>query len=115
MAYILIVDTQPELRQQLVRVLEKAGHRAAAVATISEAGGILQAGVPDLLATDVVLTDGSSTNLVQRAATLGAKTLMMTGNPDRIVEFDGAGQPYLSKPFAPEKFLQRVEEVLAAA
>jgi hypothetical protein len=23
---------------------------------------------------------------------------MMTGNPDRIVECDGAGQPYLSKP-----------------
>jgi DNA-binding NtrC family response regulator len=64
MAYILIVDTQPELRQGLVRVLEKAGHRAAAVATVSEATGILQAGVPDLLASDVVLTDGSSANLV---------------------------------------------------
>ncbi len=115
MAYILIVDTQPELRQQLVRVLEQAGHRAAAVATISEATGILQAGVPDLLAADVVLTDGSSTDLVRRAATQGATTLMLTGNPDRIVEFDGAGQRYLSKPFAPEVFLQRVEEMLAAA
>jgi DNA-binding response OmpR family regulator len=115
MAYILIVDTQPELRQGLVRVLEKAGHRAAAVATVSEATGILQAGVPDLLASDVVLTDGSSANLVHRAATQGAKTLMMTGSSDRIVEFDGAGQPYLSKPFVPEVFLQRVEEILAAA
>jgi CheY-like chemotaxis protein len=44
MAYILIVDTQPELRQQLVRALEQAGHRAAAVATISGATGILPAG-----------------------------------------------------------------------
>jgi DNA-binding response OmpR family regulator len=115
MAYILIVDTQPDLRRQLVRGLEKAGHRSVAVATVSEATSILQAGIPDLLASDVVLTDGSSTNLVHRAATLGAKTLMMTGNPDRIVAFDGAGQPYLSKPFAPEVFLQRVEEMLAAA
>jgi DNA-binding response OmpR family regulator len=40
---------------------------------------------------------------------------MMTGSSDRIVEFDGAGQPYLSKPFVPEVFLQRVEEILAAA
>jgi CheY-like chemotaxis protein len=40
MAYILIVDTQAEFRQQLVRLLEQAGHRAVAVATISEAGGI---------------------------------------------------------------------------
>ena len=115
MAYILIVDTQPELRQQLVRVLEKAGHRAVAVATVSEAAGILQAGAPDLLATDVVLTDGSSANLVHQAATLGSKTLMLTGSSDRIVEFDGAGQPYLSKPLVPEMLLQRVEEMLAAA
>ena len=27
------------------------------------------------------------------------KGLMMTGNPDRILENDGAGQRYLSKPF----------------
>ena len=69
-------------------------------------------GAPDLLATDVILTDGSSTGLVQQAEVLGAKTLMMTGNPSRILEFDGAGQPYLSKPFPVEVFLQRVEEVL---
>ena len=48
MAYLLIVDTQAEFRQQLVRLLEQAGHRATAVATISEAIRILQAGVPDL-------------------------------------------------------------------
>jgi len=113
MAYILIVDTQAEFRQQLVRLLEQASHRAVAVATISEAGDILQTGAPDLLATDVVLTDGSSTNLVKQAAELGAKTLMMTGNPDRIIEFDGAGQPYLYNPFSPELFLRRVEEILA--
>ena len=113
MAYLLIVDTQAEFRQQLVRLLEQAGHRATAVATISEAISILQAGVPDLLATDVVLTDGSSTSLARQAAALGAKTLMMTGNPDRIIEFDRAGQQYLSKPFPPDVFLQRVEEILA--
>jgi len=114
MAYVLIVDTQPESRQQLVRLLEKAGHRAVAVATLTEAAGILQAGIPDLLATDVVLTDGSSTSLVQQAAALGAKTLMITGNPERIIEFDKARQAYLSKPFLPGVFLQRVNKMLAA-
>ena len=67
----------------------------------------------DLLATDVVLIDGSSTSLAKQAEAAGAKTLMMTGSPDRIVEFDGSGQPYLSKPFPPEAFLQRVEHILA--
>jgi DNA-binding response OmpR family regulator len=114
MAYVLIVDTQAELRQRLLWLLEQAGHRGTAVATISEAASILEGEVPDLLATDVILTDGSSDSLTQRAEELGAKTLMMTGSPDRIIEFDGAGQPYLSKPFLPDVFLQRVEEILAA-
>ena len=108
MAFILIIDTQAEFRQQLVRLLEQAGHRATAVATISEAASILEAEAPDLLATDAVLTDGSSGTLVKEAEAAGAKTLMMTGNPDRIIEFDGAGQPYLSKPFLPAAFLERV-------
>ena len=113
MPYILIVDSQTEFRQQLVRLLGQASHRATAIALVSEATSLLQAEVSDVLATDVVLTDGSSTSLVQQAGSAGAKTLMMTGNPERIIEFDGAGQPYLSKPFRPEAFLERVQEILA--
>jgi DNA-binding response OmpR family regulator len=114
MAFVLIVDSQAGVRQQLVRLLEQAGHRVTAVATVSEATSVLKAELPDLLATDAVLIDGSSTNLVQQAEAAGAKTLMMTGNPDRITEFDGAGQPYLSKPFLPDVFLQRVQQILGA-
>ena len=94
MAYLLIVDSQAEFRQELLRLLEQAGHRAAAVATVFEAVNLLQTEVPDLLATDAVLTDGSSLTLVKQAEAAGAKILMMTGNPERIVEYDGAGQPY---------------------
>ena len=112
MAYILIVDSQAEFGQQLVLQLEKAGHRATAVATVSAATKLMEDEVPDLLATDGVLSDGSSTSLVQQAETAGAKVLMMTGNPDRIVELDGAGQPYVSKPVAPEALVQRVRQVL---
>ena len=114
MAYILIIDTQAEFRAQLVRLAAQAGHRATAVATVSEAASLLQAEVSVLLATDVVLIDGSSRSLAQRAQAACVKTLMMTGSSDRIVEFEGAGQPYLSKPFPPDVFLRRVEELLAA-
>jgi DNA-binding NtrC family response regulator len=103
MAYILIVDSQVEFRQQLVRLLEQAGHRATAVASVSEATSLLQTEVPDLLATDVVLTDGSSTSLVQQAEAAGAKTLMMTGNPDRIIEFDGADNLTCQSRFHPKR------------
>lgn len=67
-----------------------------------------------MLATDVVLTDRASTSLVQQAEAAGAKTLIITRTPDRIAEFDGAGQPYLSKPFLPDLFVQRVQEMLSA-
>ena len=113
MARILIVDTQSELHHQLVRLLEQAGHRATAVATISEAASLLKEHVPDLLATNVVLTDGSGTNLAKQAEAAGANVLMITRSPDRIVEFDGSGQAYLSKPFPPEAFLRRVQQILS--
>jgi hypothetical protein len=35
---------------------------------------------------------------------------MMTGEPERITEFDVSGQPYLSKPFTPGLFIQRVRD-----
>jgi DNA-binding response OmpR family regulator len=112
MAYVLIVDSQAEFRQQLVRLLEQAGHRATAVATISEASALIADDAPDLLATDAVLIDGSSETLTNQAEAAGAKILMMTGSADRIIELDGAGRPYLSKPFTPEAFLKRVREIL---
>ena len=112
MAYVLVVDSQAGVRQQLVRLLEQAGHRATGVATISEARSLLQDEVPDLLATEGVLIDGSSTSLVGQTEAAGAKTLMLTGSADRISEFAGTGQPYLSKPFLPDVFLQRVREIL---
>lgn len=113
MAYIVIVDSHVEFCAQLLRGLEEVGHRATAVATVSEAASLLEGEVPDLLATDAVLIDGSSASLTKQAEAAGAKILMMTGSPDRIIEFDGAGQPYLAKPFSSDAFLQRVGEILA--
>jgi DNA-binding response OmpR family regulator len=63
------------------------------------------------MATNVVLIDGSGISLAKQARAAGVKILMITGSPDRIVEFDGSGQSYLSKPFAPEAFLQRIQEI----
>ena len=114
MARIVIVDTQIELRHQLVGLLEQAGHSVTAVATISEATNLLEEHVPDLLATNVVLTDGSGTILAKQAEARGAKILMITGSPDRMIEFDGSGQRYLSKPFTLEAFLRRVQEILSS-
>ena len=73
MARILIIEAQADLRHTLVGLLEQAGHSATAVATITEAASILAVDVPDLLATDVVLTDGSSTSLAKQAEAAGAK------------------------------------------
>src|SRR5438132_12740283 len=69
MARILIVDTQTDLRHRLVRLLEEAGHSATAVATIAEAASILAVDVPDLLATDVMLTEGPRTTHGRHAET----------------------------------------------
>jgi hypothetical protein len=38
---------------------------------------------------------------------------MVTGSPDRMMEFDGSGQRFLSKPFPAEAFLRCVQEILS--
>lgn len=113
MAYILIIDREAVFRQHLIHLIEQAGHRAIAVATIAEATRILQQITPDMLATDVVVADGSSAGLIRRVTRLGAQTLLMTRSPARMAEFDGAGQAYLQKPFLPQRFVQQVKEMLA--
>jgi DNA-binding response OmpR family regulator len=113
MDYILIVEIQAPLRQQLVRLIEQRGHCVTAVATVREAFNILRQMVPELLATDVTLTDGSSDSLVHQARSSGAKISMLTGNPERIVQFDVARQPYLSRPFPPRVLADKIEKVLA--
>lgn len=113
MAYILIVDSEAVSRQHLIYLIEQAGHRATAVATIAEATRILQQITPDMLAADVVVADGSSAGLIRRVRRLGAQTLLMTRSPARMTEFDGVGQAYLQKPFLPQRFVQRVKEMLA--
>jgi hypothetical protein len=67
-----------------------------------------------LLATDVVLTDGSSTSLVQQTEAAGANTSDVDGKSRRIIEFDGTEQPYLSKPFLSDLFVQPVREMLSS-
>jgi DNA-binding NtrC family response regulator len=48
MARVLIVNTQSDLRQELVRLLEQAGHRATVVATISQAIGFIEEHIPEV-------------------------------------------------------------------
>jgi hypothetical protein len=50
MAHVLMVDSHAGVREQVVRLLEQAGHSATAVATVSEAASMLPTLVPDLLA-----------------------------------------------------------------
>jgi len=114
MAYILIVDSQAEFRQELLRLLEQAGHAPPPSLLSRRPPTYSRPRCPTYWRQTPVLTDGSSASLANQAKAAGAKILMMTGNPDRIIEYDGAGQPYLSKPFQPEAFLQRVGEMPGA-
>ena len=47
-----------------------------------------------------------------RRARLEARTASLHFSPFCFLEFEGAGQPYLSKPFPVEAFLQRVNELV---
>ena len=75
-------------------------------------------GVIDLLLTDVVMPGLNGLELAQRvlAERPQMHVLFMSGYADNaVVQRDviDAGRPFLQKPFAPDRLLARVRDVLA--
>ena len=73
MAIVLIVDSQAGVRQQVVRLLAQAGHRATAVATVSEATSLLQLRSPTCWRPMPCWPTAQATNVVQQAEAAGAQ------------------------------------------
>jgi len=114
---VLLVEDDEDVRALLRDLLTDAGYMVTDAGRLADARLAL-AEPPgtafDLVVVDVMLPDGHGTALVQAAERRGVKSLVVTGNPDRMTLFEGQGVDYLSKPFRPVEFLRRVEACLAS-
>jgi signal transduction histidine kinase len=118
-AVVLVVEDEASVLRLVRRVLEA---EAMVVLSAQDAEEALlladqHGGVIDLLLTDVVMPGLNGLELAQRVlpSRPGMRVLFMSGYADHAVvqrDIIDTGRPFLQKPFAPDRLLARVTDVL---
>jgi two-component system response regulator MprA len=116
-ARILIVEDDRELRELLARGLAEEGFAAEAVSTGGQLLERVESVGADALVVDIGLPDADGRDVCKalRARGIGAPVLFLTARDalvDRIAGFDSGGDDYLSKPFAFEELVVRLQALL---
>jgi len=111
---ILLVEDEPQLADQVNRALVRAGHSVSRAADGPSALKAVIHSQLDLVLLDVNLPgfDGFEVLARIRAARLPVRVLMLTARSevaDRVAGLKAGADDYLTKPFAMEELLARVE------
>jgi two-component system, OmpR family, phosphate regulon response regulator PhoB len=119
MARILVVEDEADIQEVLDYNLKRDGHDVVLTATAKEGLRHARERRPDLVLLDLMLPDGSGTELCktlrQDAATRGVRVVMLTAKGeeiDRVIGFELGADDYIIKPFSVRELLLRVQAVL---
>lgn len=116
---VLVVDDDPQVLAVITRTLRKYGYLALAASGFEQA--LAQCAQHpasiDVLVTDVIMPGMNGRDLANEVAARrpGVKVLFMSGYTDNVVIHHGVVDShvnFISKPFAPEFFAQRVRQLL---
>jgi two-component system OmpR family response regulator len=111
--HLLVVDDDAELRDLLVRALERDGHFVQACGALSTARRALFEDKPDLVVLDLELPDGDGIDLCRELRTTSnpIPVLMLTAHSEvatRVGSLDAGADDFLGKPFAVAELRARV-------
>lgn len=114
---IAIVEDDADLRRVLVKSLEDEDFSASAYATGGELLAAVERAAPDALVIDIGLPDSDGRDLCQalRARGVQAPVIFLTARdalPDRLSGFSAGGDDYLTKPFALDELVVRLQALL---
>ena len=113
---ILIVDDHREIRDALVKYLEKNGMRATSAANAIAMDVALKVGRLDLIVLDVMMPREDGLSVYRRLGAAGPMPFLMLtalGNEtDRIVGLKVGADDYLPKPFYPRDLQARIKAIL---
>jgi len=117
--HILIVDDHREIRDALVKYIEKNGMRATSAANAVAMDSAMKVGQFDLIVLDVMMPGEDGLSVCRRLhAQGGIPILMLTAlgdETDRIVGLEVGADDYLPKPFNPRELLARIKAILRRA
>lgn len=110
---LLVVDDDAEVRDLLLRALERDLHKVVAVGTAVEAREVLSRGCVDVMVLDLSLPDGNGVELCRElfAARSTVPILMLTAHSEiaeRVRALDAGADDFLAKPFAVAELRARV-------
>jgi two-component system, OmpR family, response regulator len=114
--HILIVDDHRDIRDALVKYLERNGMRATSAANAVAMDAAMKVGQFDLIVLDVMMPGEDGLSVCRRLRAQGAiPILMLTAlgdETDRIVGLEVGADDYLPKPFNPRELLARIKAIL---
>lgn len=106
---ILLVEDEPLIQTSLALALQRRGYTVDVVMTAQEAKFLLGGPPYALVLADWWLPDGDGTLIADRAAKLGAETLVMTGYRFRMPDEKAVKHQILMKPLHPIELVEAVE------
>ncbi len=114
---IAIVEDDTDLRRVLVEGLEQEEFHPKAYATGADLLAAVEQGLPDALVIDIGLPDTDGRDLCQalRARGVQAPVIFLTARDalhDRLSGFSAGGDDYLTKPFAIDELVVRLQALL---
>ncbi len=116
---ILVVDDEPHILRALGFILRGAGYAVEAAETQAEALATLALRPPDALLIDLVLPDGTGTDVcaeVRRWSPLPIVVVSAVGDErEKVRALDAGADDYVTKPFGSEELLARLRAVLRRA
>ena len=115
-ARILVVDDEPQFLRALVTNLRGAGYDVDSAATSAEALSAAALRPPDAVILDLLLPDGTGTELTRELRTWSDAPILLVsavGDEDeKIAALDAGADDYVTKPFAIGELLARLRAAL---
>jgi len=116
---VLVVDDEPHILRALQTSLRAAGYEVEAAGSAQEALAKAAARPPDAVILDLVLPDGSGTDVcreLRRWSTAPIVVLSVVGDePEKVAALDAGADDYVTKPFGIDELLARLRAGLRRA
>jgi len=113
---VLVVDDEPQILRALGTTLRGAGYTVDTAATAQAALAAAAAQPPDAVILDLVLPDGSGTDVCRELRTwTDAPVIVLSAvgeEREKIAALDAGADDYVTKPFSVDELLARLRAVL---
>jgi two-component system KDP operon response regulator KdpE len=113
---VLVVDDEPQIVRALRTSLRGAGYDVETAATAEEALTALAANPPDAVVLDLVLPDGSGTEVCRELRTWSSAPVIVLSvvgdEAEKVAALDAGADDYVTKPFSVEELLARLRAAL---